>query len=467
MTPLARILSRRRTIYLVLLLVCAGLSLRPVPAVERGLDVLFAPTRALAVLVAPLRWLRMPKVHAAERDLYARAEEGRSGAVELLAAEQRAALPSPALRQGRRLVHGEVIRRSRGHLDRVEVRVADRTGLAAGMPVVTGDAYVGRVAALDREDAALVLVELVTGSDFYVGAEVFDDAARDALIGRPVIVGGLAAELPDSEHELHLAVHDPSRRGARAGRVVVRELEAYGEAYAHLADGFSLGRMETVPRKRAELTRIVPELDFKSGLFQVVVLAPDEDAGPGEEALELDTFVAASWVRVQGLTRGDITPAREGRLLSGGLVAGVSEGSAVAFGAHLVGRVGEVGWTTADLRGLGDPGLRLAALAQVDGDPVPRALGELVALGRDRDDGSLRFRWTARVELEGGGPERVGALLFTGSGEEGVPRGLVIGRAELPTTRGVHELRVVQDPEVRELDQLYVWRGHGVAEAAR
>lgn len=462
MASLTRFLTRRRSLYLALLIVCAGLSLSPVRGVEEVLDVLFLPTRAVAVLVAPLRWAGAREVRAAERDLFARAEAGRSDAEALLAAEQRAALPSPILCEQKRLVHGEVIRRIRDHLDSVAVRVATREGLEVGMPVVTGDAYVGRVAALDEGDASLVRVDLVTGSEFYVGAEVFDERDGAALTGRPVIVGGLVRSTRGHEHELHLRVHDPSRRGARAGRVYVRELEAYGEEYATLADGFSLGRMETLRNQHgSELTRIVPEFDFESGLFQVVILAPDEMGGEPPAALELDTFVGASWTRVRALTQGDITPAREGRRLSGGRLAGLEPGRAVAFGAHLVGRVGEVGWATADLRGLGDPGLRLAALARIDGDPVPRPLGELVSLGRDDEGRRLRFRWTSRVEL--GGAASVGAQLFTGSGEEGVPRGLVIGRAELPTTPGVHEVWVEQDPEVARLDQLFVWRGHATS----
>lgn len=459
MSRLTSFFSRRRTFYMVLLLVCAGLSLRPVPAVERGLELAFVPTRLIAVLVTPLEWLHTPVVRAAERDLFARARAGRSEATELLDAEQRAALPSPELCEGKRLVHGEVIRRSRGRIDRVEVRVATREGIEVGQPVVTGDSYVGRVSHLDKEDGSLIHVDLVTSSGFYVGAEVFRRDAQESFVSRAIIVGGVTDEPSGHEHELHLAVHDPSRRGAREGRVLVREIEAYGDDYSQLANGFELGEMETLAKLGGgELTRITSELDFKSGLFQVVVLQPADSESQPKAMLELDTFVDSSWVRVQALTRGDITPAREGRRLSGGSWAGVKPGRAVAFGAHLVGRVEESGWATADMRCLGDPGLRLAALAQLDGDPTPRPMGELVSLGRDRESGLLRFRWTCRVDLGEG--ESVSALLYTGSGEEGVPRGLIIGRAELPTTRAVHELFVEQDPEVQQLDQLFVWRGH-------
>lgn len=467
MTRLNEVLSRRRTLYSLLLLVCAGLSLHPLAPLERGLEVFFLPTRWIAEVVAPLGWLGSREVRAAEEDLFARAAAGRGQALELLAAEQRAALPTEELRAGRRLVHGEVIRRSRGRLDSIAVRVATRAGLAVGQPVVCGDEFVGRIADLDSHDAALIHVELVTGKGFFVGAEVFAPEDLERKRGQALVVGGLTPEPEGKNHELHLALHRPrSSRARTAGAVLVREIEAYGELYSRLATGYSLGQMETLALKGGgELTRITPELDFQSGLFQVVVLTPLDPAGTASRLLELDTFVDSSWVRVKALTGGVLSATREGRRLSGGRSGGVLPGRAVAFGAHFVGRVGEVSWASADLLGLGDPGLRLVALAQLEGDSVPRPLGELVALGRRRSDGRLRFRWTARVEIGAGAPIR--AQLFTGSGEAGVPRGLIIGEAILPTSRGVHEILVEQDPRVLQLEELFVWRGHAASGATR
>jgi hypothetical protein len=463
-----RLLGRRRTVLLVLLILLAVLSVRPVPAVEPALEVVFAPTRWIAQLVAPLEWLRAGEVRAAEARLDGLARDVRGEAAQLLALEQRAALPRPELQSGRRLIHGEVLRRSRGDLDRIEVHVASTDGIVPGLPVVTGDHYVGRVARVDRLRPNLVHVDLVTRGGFRAGASVRRLDGRGRPVGAPVrfVVGGLAKEVEgDREGQLHLALHNPTLRGVLAGEVVVDEPEDLEPELARLSRGFRVGQLETVrAASGARLHRIGTPLDFRSGLFQVLVLAPGEGAADPAR-LELDTFVEGNWIPARALTRGDVTATREGRRLSRGSLSGVREGAAVALGAHLVGRVGETAPTTADLLGLGDPGLRLAVLARLDGEAAPRPLGELVALGRDRGDGRLRFRWICRVDIAPGpegGPRE--AELYTGSGEEGVPRGLYVGRTRLPVGRGEHELLVEQDGEVRELQSAFVWSG---AERAR
>jgi hypothetical protein len=37
----------------------------------------------------------------------------------------------------------------------------------------------------------------------------------------------------------------------------------------------------------------------------------------------------------------------------------------------------------------------------------------------------------------------------------------------LPTSRGVHEILVEQDPRVLQLEELFVWRGHAASGATR
>jgi len=464
--------ARRRTAYFVLLVICAVLSLRPVPSVSAAIELLFVPTRLVAELVAPLTWMRSGEVRAAERRLDEEARRMRREAAQLLASEQKGALPSdPELLAGRRRIHGEVVRRGRENLDRVEVRVASSAGITAGLPVVTGDHFVGRVARIDGEDPLLVHVDLVTARGFFIGASVARTDWRGRDVGERVdlVVGGLATEVPSEEDQHHLALHNPSLRGIESGQVRVHEPAAFDPELARLSAGYLLGELRWAEDASGNrLYLIESPLDFQSGLFQVLVLtALDEPASVGgEEAarLELDTFVADAWVPARALTRGDLTVAREGRRLGVGSLSGVDTGNAVALGAHLVGRIGEVGPVSADLVSLGDPGLRLAVLAEVDGEPRPRPLGELLALGRLRSTGELRFRWTCRVDIGSGTPgERVPARLYTGSGEDGVPRGLFLGTCELPTARGTHELSVLQDPAVSELGRVFVWRGHGRA----
>lgn len=461
--------GRRRTVYLVLLVICAVLSLRPVPAVNGAIELLFLPTRLVAELVAPLTWLRAGEVRAAEQHLDEEARRMRAEAAQLLAEEQAAALPTlPELLVGRRRIHGEVIRRSRGNLDRVEVRVASAAGIFPGLPVVTGDHFVGRVMRVDDADPPMVHVDLVTAQGFFVGAAVSarDWSGRETGARVALVVGGLSDLLATEPDQLHLALHNPVLRGLDQGTVVVAEPEAFVGELASLSAGFELGELQEVPHPEGgTIFRVESPLDFKSGLFQVIVLAPEADPGPGgglEDAqrLELDTFVGPAWISARALTRGDVTPAREGRRLSAGRLNGVRAGRAVALGAHLVGRVGEVGPLTSDLSGLGDPGLRLAVLGEIEGEDRPRPLGELVSLGRERGSGLLRFRWTCRIDLgQGRADERLRARLYTGSGEDGVPRGLFVGHTELPTTRATHRLLVEQDPAVRDLSRVFVWRG--------
>jgi len=458
-----RLLGRRRSIYLVLLIVCAVLSLRPVPSVSAGIELLFTPTRVIAEVVAPLGWARIPAVRAAEARLDEVARDVRGDAAELLALEQESALPDdPELRHGRRLIHGEVLRRSRGDRDRIQVHVATTEGIEPGLPVVTGDAYVGRVARIDEDDLNLVHVDLVTRTGFFVGASVRRLDWRGDPVGEPITftVGGLAPEAVGDEEQLHLALHNPTLRGVETGDVLVSEPEDFEPELAALSRGYRLGALQTARLEQGSLIhRIESPLDFASGLYQVIVLAP-EASGPPAERLELETFANGNWVGARALTRGDVTATREGRRLSRGSSVGIAPGSAVALGAHLVGRVGETGLLSADLLGLGDPGLRLVVLAELEGEAAPRPIGELIALGRERDGGALRFRWTCRIDLapgEDGGPRA--AELYTGSGEDGIPRGLYVGSTQLPIGRETHELFVEQDPAVRALGHVFVWTG--------
>ncbi len=458
-----RVLGRRRSTYLVLLILCAVLSVWPIPLVHRAIDLLFVPTRIIAELVAPLSWARSSDVRAAEVSIDRVARDVRGSAARLLSEEQLSAMPTrPELLIGRRRIHGEVIRRSRGNLDAIEVRVSTTEGIVPDLPVVTGDHYIGRVLRLDTNDPSLIHVGLVTGADFCVSvaATALDWRGEPKGQDVPFVVGGLAQEIGEDDGQLHLALHNPILRGLEEGRVFVSEPATFDSELAQLSRGFLIGELQTVIVKGgSKLQRIQSPLDFKSGLFQVIVLTP-EDGGAEARLLELDTFVDGNWVAARAMTRGDVTPTREGRRLSKGALGGVETGRAVALGAHLIGRVGEVSSLTADLQGLGDPGVRLAVLAKIDGESVPRPMGEIVSLGRDREDGTLRFRWTCRIDLQAGprgAPLR--AELYTGSGEDGVPRGLYIGLSDLPTQRDTHEIRVYQDPEVRDLSHLFVWTG--------
>ncbi|MFT7486972.1 MAG: hypothetical protein ACI9F9_002830, partial [Candidatus Paceibacteria bacterium] len=331
-----RVLGRRRSIYLVLMILCAVLSLRPVPVVNGALDLLFLPTRVIAEVVAPLGWMRSAEVRAAEVKIDDVAREVRGSAAHLLEDEQQGAMPTLAeLLPGRRRIHGEVVRRTRGNLDAIEVRVSSSKGIVPDLPVVTGDHYIGRVLRVDSKDRNLVHIELVTAKGFFVRAAAQRLNWRGQPMGKSVefVVGGLSTPFADDDDQLHLDLHNPTLRGLDSGRVFVSESGDFEPELAALSRGFLLGELRSVAlQSGGTLLRIESPLDFKSGLFQVIVLAPEDGTGETRR-LELDTFVEGNWVAARTLTRGDLTASREGRRLSKGEIAGVTEGAAVALGA--------------------------------------------------------------------------------------------------------------------------------------
>jgi hypothetical protein len=139
----------------------------------------------------------------------------------------------------------------------------------------------------------------------------------------------------------------------------------------------------------------------------------------------------------------------------------VRVGAAAVVGPRVVGRVVSARAFDAELALLGDPGLSLPVLASIEGRAAPLVLGRLVALGRD-DDGALRFAWRRRGDTGGpdleGGDEPWPATLFTGSGDPGLPRGLVIGHTVLPVGPGPHVLRVADDADLRRLGNVHLRR---------
>jgi hypothetical protein len=457
------------------------LALKPFAPAERVLDALLLPTRILPELAAPLHWPRSSSVRAAQASLAGAEESARGRAAAWLEQGRRASLPTePGLLVGRRRIHGEVVRRGASSLDRIDVRLSSLRGIEPGMPVVTGDAYVGRVVALHPERHGEVTVDLVTGADFFVGARLVDSSATAGTEGLArMVVGGLAPRLtseavaPRSEswrHQVthHLAVHNPSPRNVSAGEVRVdeprpTELGGFGDRWSWLANGFRLGRLEAAGVGAGRrLLRVRPELDYHSGLHQVIALAPIDESG-GEDDPTADVraplwaFDPLRWLTTRVLAPTSLSPRRAGLRLAAGRWSGIREGAAVAFGARLVGVVEHAGWATAEVRLLTDPGLNLTLLAHLADEPAPRPLGEVVVLGRNAA-GALRLRWEARLPLGGAAAGPLEAELSTGSGRPGVPAGLLVGTTLLPRGGGVHELAVELDPRAAHLSHLKVWR---------
>lgn len=341
-----------------------------------------------------------------------------------------AAEPStPALRLGRRFVPGQVSGRLVGQRDSMWVDLDPRlgtVGIPLGAPVVVGEAYLGRVAGLD-EPKHRVLVDLVTGRSFFVGGVHSAGSLR-------LTVGGLhGASTPP-----RLAVHNPSERRFSPGVIRVLEPELLSDQVVHLADGYVLGELA---EESEGAWSVLPVVNFKSGLFQVTILVPKDSPRPPDPD-PIATLADRQWRATLPVTAGDTVHGRRALRIDLGAAQGVGPGAAVIAVTRLVGRVDPghpVAPFSARVRLLGDPGLELHVMARLDHDESAQVLGRFVGLGMDAQQQPI-FEWEAPLGLPSQSEESVEATLFTGSGLQGLPDGLYLGRATLPTTAGHHKV---------------------------
>lgn len=449
---------------LVLVAALALLALRPVPVVEAGLDWLLIPARGLAELSAPLGWFQSRDALAADphRKRVRELERRQHELLERVVLDS--AQPSdPRLveRLGRlSWIRAEVVERNAREPDRIVIRVEDASFLRHGQPVVSGDSFVGtvdlRAGDAHRLRPGLVEVLLITERDARIGARVerppSDPSGSQTLAGSadPVtsrmVVGGLAPR-----QRLRLDVHNPSDRTVHSGRVVVDEPDPRA-GLTYLAHGFLLGELvnepylarDAAPGEPARMVLgVAPLLDYATGLYQVLVLAEWDTAPPSSNSPEVDVLDDGGWLPARLYLRGETSPWREGRKLALGRRHGVQTGAALASGTRLAGRVTRAGLWTADVALVGDLGFAIPVVALLHGaePPVPHVLGRLVGFGR-QVGGVVRFRWSATLELALDLGPAVQATLWTGSGEAGVPRGLLLGEALLPTGPGPHWIDV-------------------------
>lgn len=452
--------SRSRTVTLVLVAALALLALRPVPLVERGLDWLLIPARGLAELSAPMGWFQSRDALAADSDQrrVRELERERHDLLERVVLDS--AQPSDP-RLLRRLTEvgwtrAEVVERHAREPDRIIIRVEDPDFPRHGQPVVSGDSFVGTVdlRASDAESLSQGLVEvlLITERDARIGARVERQQAHEpgredlAGSGAPaatrMVVGGLAPR-----RSLRLDVHNPSDRSVLSGRVVVDEPSS-STGPTSVADGFLLGELvneayhaeDLPPGAPARMVLgVAPRLDYATGLYQVLVLAIRNTVPTAPLPPKTDVLDDGGWLPARLYLRGETSPWRKGRKLALGRRHGVEPGAALASGTRLAGRVTRAGPWTADVALVGDPGFSIpvVALLHEDEQPVAHVMGRLVGFGR-RAGGVVRFRWSATLELSPDLGPWVPASLWTGSGEAGVPRGLLLGEALLPTGPGPH-----------------------------
>ena len=444
---------RSDAVFGALVVVCLVLSLRPAPGVEALAARALTPFELAARATWPLaRAGRSRTVIAGPERGARRADEAHAASVFLDALYASAMPDDPELETGWRPVPAAVVRRPSRTRDEVIVLPWTLEGLEPGLPVVHRDAYVGRVAEVDRAEGTL-RVELITGRDTFVGARLLpptvlrERGLADLEDSVDLVVGGVAVEArrrggSDGARTL-LAAHNPGRdrgafgEGELRGAVVVHELLPELDPHARLAEGFRLGTL--VPGVGEEDWRVEPLLDYLHGLFHVVVLSPRDEATV-EPSAPPHPLEENAWIRARAYTPGDPAPWRSSVGCDRGRRDGVAVGAAVVRGSRLLGRVVSTTELGARVALLDSAGLELsvACRLEVEGDAAgaPLVLGRLTALGRDANSGRPRFHWRDVLPLEpalaADGDSRVRVTLYTGSGEAGMPAGLLLGTADVP-----------------------------------
>jgi hypothetical protein len=445
-------LSRSRTLFLIGLAVLIALSLSPSERVEVVVDRVLGPLRHVGDLARPFTWFSRAGVLAAEQDAERALDEERAESRAILRAAESAAMPAQeSLRRGHTLVAAYVILHAEKRADEILVRFPPDAEVTAGLPVVCGEAYVGRVTALDPDHPGVGLVMLVTDKVFRVGAVVGPDDT-----GVRLVVGGLIAKaLRAKGAPLELAAQFPDRSEPPNG--LVRVLEGTSGDPAP-ADGFLLGTLLVRRLRGFRVLAVRPVLDFEHGLDHLAIVCPLRTASA---PLALDPFDDASWIDVRCLLAGNASPLRRTRTITAGTRERLRPGAALAIGARFIGRIERASPLVADAALIGDPGMAFSALAKVEGRAQPLVLGRLVSLGLDRESGEALLRWEAVVPLPSELGHAAGAELYTAAGESDVPPGLKVGRTTLPAGTGPFVLRVILAQDARALVRLRAWRTSG------
>ena len=125
-------------------------------------------------------------------------------------------------------------------------------------------------------------------------------------------------------------MHNPSRRDPPEGFVRVDESLAAAGRAAGLGSGFDLGRLV---RHADDTVEVEPLLDYRAGLFQVVVVCP-ADVRRHAERSGVEELDDGRWRKVGATTSGDPSPWREGLKLGAGAWNGVHTGAAVVRPRH-------------------------------------------------------------------------------------------------------------------------------------
>jgi hypothetical protein len=242
---------------------------------------------------------------------------------------------------------------------------------------------------------------------------------------------------------------------------VVRVLEDSGSREAALADGFLLGQLGWVDVHGTKLFGIRAPLDFAYGLAHLAILVPPEHGTAGP-VLPIDPFDGACWIESRVLLAGDASATRDTRRLALTSSSGIAPGAALGIGARFVGRLERVGPIDSTARLLADPGLSFSALARIEGQASPLALGRVVSRGSDGAD-FVSFECSAAVPLSRTGGAAVRIELWTAPADPDLPPGLLVGEGVLDPEGPPYTMRVRPAIDARQLQQLRVWRGRAPA----
>jgi cell shape-determining protein MreC len=438
-----------RNTLVILWMALLALSLRPVAPIERAAEWLSVPMRLVSALAAPLNLSRTAQAGSEEDQALAQS------ARQLLQREQASVVPAdPSLVQERNLIHAEIVDRGAAGEDRLIVRHAAAAPVQVGLPVVAGSAYVGRVIEVGRAGTVLLpgeaRIELITREDARVEART-----QNAVL----ILGGLCSQSRDGARARQLAVH------AQQGELVPGETVRVGERVdpmsgaAVLANGYTIGTLVPRPHGGREGWSVAPVIDYRGGLGQVLILAPQNTASAAD-LLVHDPLERAGWFSARLALAATPCFWRETRRLHAGTRQGLSSGACVAARGHYLGRLEQTEWLVSDVRLLEDPGSSVLVLADFGGEDAPLHLGLLHTRSFDRATGRLELEWQAGVEAL-----RQVALrrnrrvdLYTGSGDRWVPAGLRIGSTELSASRTEQLLVITRPAWVAGTVEVDVWR---------
>lgn len=380
--------------------------------------------RIATTLALPLSALPIPGRYPSSALSAEEREADRAAVTRLVESEARSLLPEDATLRSRRFVYAGVTSREAGG-GILRIDVGEEEGIRPGLAAIAGDALVGFVRDVGARTSS-VLTLLHHG---FVAPGAYKVPPQESG-GHPprLVVRGTGSD--------HLAIELSELRDPATGLGALCLGDGEGVGAPAEADGFRIGRVEEVASGSGRDVRSSSAPDVLSALL-VVLPGPADLVIPNR--LSEERFrgrrVSVALRRIPDLSAG-----RRSLLLRIVGPGEVREGDALVVGERLVGVIETAAFRSARARALDDPASRIEGiLVSPDRSPVP--LGPLRP-----QEGAFRIR------LEIG---TVSGTLHAGPIGPSLPRGLVLGRAEVSGDR----VRLDPGVEPRGLDEAEVLGG--------